>query len=163
MDFALVGDLKFFYEAKTAETLGPGDIKAEGYALARETALETSIVISLFTDGRADSSDDLPDTFAFLSGYFGSVLTKFNIGSKLWLLGRSKVTQTTISEGIQYCKEALAWMIADEIADNIEVKANRSAPRQIDFAVLIQRRNASNVFFSFFVNWENQTIGGIAA
>jgi phage gp46-like protein len=162
MDFELVGDMKFFYEAKTAETLGPADIKVDGFALARETAFETSIVISLFTDARADSGDDLPSTYKFKSGYFGSELTKFNIGSRLWTLGRSKITPSTISESVQYIKDALAWMIIDEIADGVEAKGKRTGARQIDFAVKITRRNADNVFFSFFVNWENQTFGGLS-
>lgn len=163
MDFALTGDLKFFYEADTKETLGPADIQADGFSLARDTGFETAVLVSLFTDARADSSYDVPDTFEFMGGYFGEELCKFNIGSKLWLLGRSKVTSSTIAEAKQYIKDALAWMVTDEIVESVDAKAFRSADKQIDFAVLIKRKTSDNVFFSFFVNWENQTIGGLAA
>lgn len=160
--FKLVGDIKFFYLAKSADTLGPADIAVEGAVLLRDPTFETSILISLFSDARADNNDTLPGTFIFRRGWFGSIVLGFTFGSKLWLLGRSKLDETTFRLAEQYAKDALAWMIQDGIAESVEAFASKGGNRQLDFTVIVNRKNTSNTFFRFYVNWEYQTIGGLA-
>jgi len=161
--FTLVGDIKFFYLAKTAETLGPADMQVQGNALLRDPGLETAVLISLFSDARAANDDALPGTQKLRGGYFGSLLVGFNFGSKLWLLGRSKIDATTLKLAEQYAQEALEWMITDSIAETIEATAVKASNRQIDFTVTINRKNVDDVYFKFYVNWQYQTIGGLAA
>ena len=102
MAFTYEGDIKFFYEANSAATLGPADIKVQGYELLRDPGFETAVLISLFSNARADNDDTLPQTIELRNGYWGSELVEFNFGSKLWLLGRSKIDTTTLRLVEQY-------------------------------------------------------------
>jgi len=64
----------------------------------------------------------------------------------------------------QYIIDSLTWMRFAGIAASIEAIAVRGSRKdEINFAVRINRKNADNVFFKFFANWEEQIIGGIAA
>lgn len=163
MAFTYEGDIKFFYEANSAATLGPADIKVQGHELLRDPGFETSVLISLFSNARADNDDTLPQTTELRNGYWGSELVEFNFGSKLWLLGRAKIDTTTLRLVEQYCKDALDWMVQDGIAQSIEAIAVKENNREIRFLVRINRKNVDNVFFKFYANWQYQTIGGLAA
>ena len=159
--FTTVGDIKFFYLAKSAQTLGPADVAVEGSDLLRDPGFETAVLISLFSDIRADDSDVLPDTFTFRNGYFGDVLEDFSFGSKLWLLGRSNINNNTLQLAKQYVLDSLDWMKDDGIADSITVVVVRGGKQQINFSVSIKRKDADNVYFKFYANWEYQTLGGL--
>ena len=110
MNFTQEGDIKFFFRPDDADPLGPADIRVDGYELLRDPGFETAVLISLFTDARADDTDTLPDTYEDRRGYFGSILEDSPIGSKLWLLGRSKIDNTTLQLAEQYIIDALQWM-----------------------------------------------------
>lgn len=163
--FTQEGDLKLFYTAVSADTLGAADIKIVPgtYELVRDPGLETAVMISLFSDARASDSDKLPGTFLTRSGFWGSVLLDQNMGSKLWLLSRSKINNETLRRAEQYCKEALKWMVDDGIAAKIEAVAsiNQTRYNQLDFLIVINRANVDNIFFKFFINWQYQIFGGL--
>jgi phage gp46-like protein len=55
----------------------------------------------------------------------GSFFADPSFGSRLHLLQRAKNTPTTMRLAIDYCKEALQWMIADGKAKSVEVYAER--------------------------------------
>ena len=59
------------------------------------------------------------------------------IGSRLWLLSRSKRTDATLNSAIAYVEEALAWMLEDGVASKVEVSAEWSAARTLGVWVII--------------------------
>lgn len=151
------GDLKFFYE-----NVGPADIKIADNKqdLLRDPGLETAVLISLFSDQRAAEEDKLPDKGDTRRGWWADSLNDTNIGSKIWLLSRSKITEGTRTTLEQYSKEALEWLIIDGVADNIEATSTRTGIYQIDTTIKIRKTDNSNVFFKYFLNWKYQIIGG---
>jgi phage gp46-like protein len=164
MSFTVVGDIKFFYTANSPSTLGPAYIAVDGVDLLRDPGFETAVLISLFTDARADDSDVLPSAGISRRGYFGSSLLGFNLGSKLWLLERSKLGDTnTLRLAEQYIRDALEWMRTDGIASSIEAVAVVSGRNQLNFSVKIKRKDVDDITFKFYANWEYQTAGGLAA
>lgn len=82
-----------------------------------DEGLETAVVISLFTDRRAEPGDiENPEE---RRGWWGDTFPSVpedKIGSRLWLLGRAKTTEETLELAKLYDEEALAWMLEDRVA-----------------------------------------------
>lgn len=94
--------------------------------LASDADLETAVLISLFTDRRADPDDALPGAPGDLRGWWGDTPADDDqpadpLGSKLWLLSREKQTNDARLRAEDYAKDALAWMLEDGVADEIAV------------------------------------------
>jgi len=160
----LIGDIKFYYaDSPVSPVPGPGDIAITDGVLHRDPGFETSVVISLFSDARAERGDVLPGTIQNKGGWWGSALLGYQLGSKLWLLQRALLNETTMRLYEQYSKDALAWMVEDQIAEEVTAKAVKTGPNRVDLAMIIKRKNNTSVSFQFYVNWEEQLAGGIAA
>ena len=102
-------------------------------SLEADDGLQTAIVISLFTDRRADPSD-LPANAsgADRRGWWGDSFADVEgdrIGSRLWLLARAKKTQATLLRARDYTKEALQWLIEDGVAREVNVATEWSTAR----------------------------------
>ncbi len=152
------GDLKFYYQ-----DLAPADIRVSGSDLYRDPGFETAVLVSLFSDRRADPEDPLPDHEDTRRGFWGDALAGSPLGSKLWLLGRAKLTDATFRQAEQYVAESLAWMKDDGIADRIEVSARRGGRNEVIFSCKVVRLDNSNVLFRWYLNWEKQIFGGLDA
>lgn len=118
--------------------------------LAHDADLETAVLLSLFTDRRADPDDTLPGAPSDTRGWWGDTPPAGEppdpIGSKLWLLSREKQTNDVRLRAEDYCRDALAWMLDDGAADQIDVSA--SYP-QLGWLVLqIDIYRASNLVFT---------------
>ncbi len=111
-------DIKIIYD----NDLAVGDFNFLNGDLEREEGLETSVLISLYTDARASEDDNVDDPND-LRGWAGDLLPSNDdsIGSKLWLLDRSKATQENANKAKQYVQQALNWMIEDGVASKIDV------------------------------------------
>lgn len=155
------GDIKFYYENETAEDIGPAVVRITGADLHRDPGFETAVLISLFSDARAREQDALPQGHESRSGYFGSLVAGSEVGSRLWLLCRSVIDETTLRHVEQYCKDALQWMIDDRVASSVEAVASRGGINQVNFFVRISRPATNDVSLKFFVNWEHQIYGNI--
>ena len=159
MSTLLEGDIKFFYGTSGAEA---DILPIQGTAeLERDPGLETAVIISLFTDQRAAESDKLPDTLTTRRGYWGDALSNSNIGSKYWLLERSKINGETLALLKQYTVEALEWMIEDGIADRIEANAEKNGQNRVLISGSVVRKDNANIFFEYFLNWKYQITGAI--
>lgn len=158
--FTLLGDIRFFYN-QSHRTIGTSDISVDGNEIIRDAGFETACLITIGTNARADNSDILPPTYTTRGGYFGSLLTGFQFGNKLWLIGRRKIDSVTLRLCEQYITESFSWMIEDLIAEDISVVAVRGGKYQINFLVTITRKNAPDVSFRFYANWEYQLMGGL--
>jgi len=155
--FKMNGDIKFFYDGNKPADIRLALSKTE---LLRDEALETAVLISLFSDARAGDEDTLPDKNGNRRGWWGDSLNDISVGSKYWILGRTKITSRTTDLIEQYTQDALAWLVSDGVADRVEVEARRNGIYRIDTAVKIVKTDNTNVFFRFFLNWESQIYGG---
>lgn len=112
------------------EVLFAGDIAVEGGALATDDGLRTAIAISLFSDARADDDDALPEPGADRRGWWGDAFPAeaddlSELGSKFWLLARSKTTADTLRKAENYAQVALRWIVRDGIARAVAVTVER--------------------------------------
>lgn len=114
--------------------------------LATGRDLETAATISLFTDRLALADDQLPDpNDGDRRGWWADWdAEQGNLGSRLWLISREKQTEEVRRRAEDYCREALQWMIDDDVADSIEVTAAwaAGAPGRLDVDVVIMRDRA---------------------
>jgi phage gp46-like protein len=86
--------------------------------------------VSLFTDRLAEPSDPLiaaPDGTVDRRGWWGDTLLAQDhpndrIGSRLWLLERSKSDRNLPKTAEGYIREALQWLLDDGIATLIDAK-----------------------------------------
>lgn len=100
------------------------DVQLEGPYLASGKDLETAVIISLFSDRRAQP-DDVVDG-EDRGGWWGDTLADVQgdrIGSRLWLLRREKQTNETLTRAREYCEEALRWLLEDGVASVVTVDA----------------------------------------
>ena len=96
----------------------------------QDEEFQTAVLISLFSDRRANDDDVLPDPESSdRRGWWGDLAAPIiegdQIGSKLWLLNREKTLPTVLQKAKQYAREALQWMIDDGVALTIDVEAWR--------------------------------------
>lgn len=123
----------------------------------RDAGLETSILISLFTDKRAELEDALPDNSKDRRGWWADT-SEDQIGSKLWLLSRS-ATLTNIQSSVeQYVKESLQWMVVDGVAQTINVTALRSGQDTMLITIEIVQPDGKDKFYKYSINWEEEII-----
>ena len=80
--------------------------------LGEGSALESAVLISLFTDARV-TAEELPEGEPSRRGHWGDAFTGAATGSKLWLLSRGKRTPETLRLYEDYGRQALRWLVAD--------------------------------------------------
>jgi len=106
------------------------DFVFEDNDLKQDDGLTTAVIISLFTDKRAAADDilpgDLDESFPDRRGWWGDLLAPDvpgdQIGSKLWLLERSKTVDEVIALTELYVFDALQWMIDDGIIVDVDIE-----------------------------------------
>ena len=126
---------------ETIAGLAEWDIMPSG--AGSELAWERLVLASLFTDGRADDSAKLPDGGKDRRGWWGDTYTTGTpAASVLWLVaGRAGPTAREIEDA---ARAALAWIVADDLADVVTVTATL-AGRRADIAVEIVAQGESVV------------------
>lgn len=93
---------------------------------SRAAWLHRAVEISLFTWRRAEPGDALDDDERM--GWWGDSFPSVagdKIGSRLWQLRRRSVTPEVLRLAEEYCREALQWMIADDIVAAVDVMVRR--------------------------------------
>ena len=116
--------------------------------------LETAAIISLFTDRLANPDDRLPDPLdCDRRGWWADYGADYPIGSRLWLISREKQTEEVRLRAEEYCREALQWMLDDDVADTVDVVAswNPQAPGRLDVDVTVTR--ARNQLLKRHFSW----------
>ena len=137
-----------------------GDLVLFGFDLERDDGLETAVIISLFTDRRANA-EQIPPEYEQddLRGYWGdltNVSATDQTGSLLWLLDREKELPQTLSRAEQYCRDALAWMIDDVVATTIEVAASYHSRGVMLLVIDIYRPTGPAVRYRYNYEWSAQ-------
>ncbi|NWC92614.1 MULTISPECIES: phage GP46 family protein [unclassified Pseudomonas] len=130
---------------------GNGDWSISGGALASGDDLTSAVLISLFTDRQANDDDVPPDGGNDLRGWWGDAGEDVLIGSRLWLLDRSKLTPAVVNTAKIYIEEALKWLIDDQVALGVSVATAIASSSQLNSLITITRQDGSVVPLQF--NW----------
>lgn len=131
------------------------DLVIENGEFKTINSFDTAIFMSLFCERRADESEQ---SVNFLRrGWWGNLLgliEGFEIGSKLWLLFQSRVTQDTANFATTYAKDGLQWLVEDGFLDDILVTSQIVENDKVRLDIVLMRSN--NVVDSrSFILWEN--------
>lgn len=128
------------------------DLAAGDRDLATDDGLETAVVVSLFTDRRAEADDRLPAAGEDRRGWWGDAapdLPDDRIGSRLWLLSREKQLPEVLARAEEYARQALAWLVEDGVAGRVSVVASAPRPGTLALAVAIDRPGAGARRFEY--------------
>jgi len=134
------------------------DLRLENGDLVADGGLETAIIISLFTDRRV-TQEQLPEFQTSRKGWWGDLLPVVDgdqIGSRIWTLNRSKITNETLRLHEDYAREALQHLVEDGVADRIEIEANYNDAFHLILDIGIIRPENQNTRFNII--WDNQTV-----
>ena len=124
-------DIRLFFDSSDPSPITydtGGDIKLNDNDAELDYGLTTAVLVSLYTDRRATVDDNIPDGTDNRRGWWGDSIAEIEgdrIGSRLWLLDRSKTVQDNLNRAKDYIEESLEWMVEDGIAAAIEVTTER--------------------------------------
>jgi phage gp46-like protein len=147
--------IAFQYQDNPNIHLHSPDISVLNSDLKHDEGFVSACIILLGTNARADDTDTLPHTLNSRGGFWGNVLLGFNLGSKLWLLERSKLTQETKILFDQYTLEALNPLIQLKAVKEITVNSTLQRDR-IKAEVLFIRPSYNDTYLRFDTVWNEQ-------
>jgi phage gp46-like protein len=137
-------DIALLFKPKTTDS----DISLDGPKLKTDSDLATAVTISLFTNRRANN-DDILDNPEDRQGWWGdtySLAQDDRIGSRLWILSRSKKTSEVLNLAREYAQEALQWLINDRVAENVNVSTKSINQNVLAIKVDITRPEGREIF-----------------
>lgn len=103
---------------------GRGELVIVDGDLLADTSVNTAILLSYFTDRRAEPGDELPDGSTDRRGWWGDSFRNEPIGSRLWLLSREKSLPDVLNRAAAYARESVQWLINDGYVKKIVVTAS---------------------------------------
>jgi len=128
---------------------------AEG---AVDDSLASMVLISWFTDKRADTYDELPDGSTDLRGWPGDTYSDDEWGCKLWLLYREKLTTDVRNKAVKYAEDALAWMTQDDgngvMAASVTVTSSIPLFQVLQLTAKITKTDGSQMTITAQRRWE---------
>ena len=129
--------LEYDGQNQWSDLLRPTDVN-----LYTDELLDTAVMISLFTRASSQPGDVLPDPRGPINGWWADAFEKIpahRMGSRLWLLQRSKTTQSVMNLARDYALESLQWLIDDGVASKINVVVERQNTERLAFRVEITK------------------------
>ena len=154
----MASDIKINFDTDLMEF----DIKFINGDVEREEGLLTSVLISIFTNRRAENDDNLINE-SDKQGWWGDLISNVDddkIGSRLWLLDRSKTDQQTLLDAKFYIEESLQWMIDDEVASFVNVTTERidrnDGSATLGATIQISYSDGNTIAFKFVDLWNAQ-------
>jgi phage gp46-like protein len=124
--------------------------------IATDPGLQTAVTVSLLSDREALPGDKIPDGGG-PRGWWGDAYLGFKLGSRLWLLKRTTLTQVVLNAAQDYALEALQWMIDDGVADSVSCVATQAGVNAMIITTTIVQGGASQIFETF---WQGQGATG---
>lgn len=138
-----------------ANSDGLYDFVIEGNEFASAGGFETAIPVSLFTDARAPAA--LVAEPQNRRGWIGNLMTAATmrqLGSILWVLDQTRITQETLNVARLAAQDAFQWMVDDGIALGVLVSLARSSrSSQSGIIITIQITDTSNVVSRYQTLW----------
>lgn len=132
-----------------------GDWQVAGGTVTSGQDLVTAVLLSLFTDGEAQADDRIPDGTTNRRGWYADDGDAVRMGSRLWLLERSKVTADLVQRARGYVIEALQWMIDDGVVAAFTIDVALNAPNFLAIKIIAQHRDGQNVAMNFQWAWQS--------
>lgn len=134
-----------------ADELGIYDIGiADNGDFVLDDSFDTSIIVSLFTDARADESEQsIPER---RRGWWGDLFEAEPIGSKLWLLDQAKRTQPKLNSAKGHAQDALSWLLSDNYAKSINITSS-FITNGLNLDIILERFNSQKENITFNL-WE---------
>ncbi|HIF6681401.1 TPA: phage GP46 family protein [Serratia marcescens] len=113
--------------------------------------LTRAVIISLFTWRRAEPDDNAENPMGWWGDTWPTVQND-RIGSRLYLLRRSTLTNKTPVKAREYVNQALQWLIDDGVAARVDVDAQRTGMDVLSVGIMIWQRdgNRHNITFDDF-------------
>lgn len=91
--------------------------------------LLTAVVISLFTDGKSFPDDGVEAPRR--RGWWGDTFDDVRIGSRLWLLTRSTLSESVAERAKEYAEESLRWLVDDGHVRAVRVMTELEQPDRL--------------------------------
>jgi phage gp46-like protein len=130
--------------------------------LQTDLGLQTAVILSLFTDARAQPGDVILNGSSDPRGFWGDLpidpaaqgvtARPDPIGSRLWLLDRALQIPETLVRAQAYAQEALQWLVDDNVAGSVTAVATFPRPGWIQIAIEIVQAGSS---YQFSFPWAN--------
>jgi phage gp46-like protein len=130
-----------------------GDWVLVGTNLQTGNDVETAVLISLFTDRLASPDDQIPDGTNDPRGWVGDLGQSVLIGSRLWLLSRSKLTPQVAATVQSMAAEALQWMIDDSVVASFDISTEIVLPKQLSLRVIAYKQDGTKIAMDFTNAW----------
>lgn len=115
--------------------------------------LTRAVIVSLFTWRRAEPDDDTGEVYGWWGDTFPTVAND-RIGSRLWLLRRSKLTNATAGKAREHARQALSWMEEDGVAARVEIIATRTGLGALELSVVLWQQDGSKHSIIFDDIWK---------
>ncbi|HCN6730996.1 TPA: phage GP46 family protein [Escherichia coli] len=116
--------------------------------------LQTAILDSLFTDRLARADDDYEDSDR--RGWWGDSGEESQLGSRLWLLRRKKLTPDLAKKAEEYSSEALNWLKVDGVVSEVIPVARIVLPDRLNLIIRYQAPGKDWQEFRFYWIWEQR-------
>ncbi|UWS31750.1 phage GP46 family protein [Erwinia pyrifoliae] len=114
--------------------------------------LTRSVVISLFSWRRAEPDDNAEQPMGWWGDTWPTVQND-RIGSRLYLLRRTTLTNKTPLQARTYINQALAWMIEDGVAARIDTQVERTGIDVLATAITLWQRDGARHTITFDDLW----------
>lgn len=126
-------------------------------ATSKQALLYRAVEISLFSWRRAEPDDEVDDEQRM--GWWGDSFPAVDgdkLGSRLWLLRRKTITPEVLRQAEAYAREALQWMIDDELVRTVEIQLTRPDRTRVDMVVTLTDDGGPLPPFNFEDIWQVQ-------
>lgn len=142
-------DISLVWDTATSR----GDWQYVAPSLVTGNDLISTVLISLFTDRIANPDDVIPDGSGDPRGWWGDIGDDVPIGSRLWLLERSKQTQEVLNNAYDYIVEALQWLVDDGVVSGFNVTTEWTRDSFLGAQVVFFQPSGPNHTMSFRWAW----------
>lgn len=146
-------------------------VQAPDGLMEEGAALEAAAIVALGTDARARADDVLPDPDSSdRRGWWGdldaqSIWEGWDIGCRLWLLERAKITGPLAREGATvtrvetYLREAFQPFVERRICSQVAVDVVRAGRDRIEASVTLYRGPRTAIELRFHDLWAELGLG----
>ena len=132
------------------------DIEITNGAVQQDDGLASLVYLSLFTDARANDSDEIPDGTTDRRGWPGDSYVATEWGSRLWLLEREKLTNEVRCRAVDYATEALNKLKSAGYIKAVSVTGTIPQLNTLVLTIELTKPNGSTLSLTVSRRWEAQ-------